>query len=181
MVYDNKTTNLFELLQTYLEIMTNFFERLMQVAEYHGIKSVKKLSEHFEYRSPEKLYRLERDKNNSPSYQILCDIANKFDDVDMNWLVTGNGQSHKKKTEKDQVNDPTETYKRLTFEEILAEKVVDKLEPTLNLIRKNVEYNLIELKNQKRESGELLQTLLKLNTQTALQIDDLKPAKKSKS
>ncbi|UUC45557.1 S24 family peptidase [Flavobacterium cerinum] len=70
---------------------TSFFERLMQVCEIKRIKNVGELARKLGYSSPEKLYRLERDNSNKPSYQIILDLSNLFDDVDLNWLMTGRG------------------------------------------------------------------------------------------
>lgn len=64
----------------------------MQLCDSRGISNVQKLSEFLEYKSPEKLYRLERDQTAKPSFAILLDIANKFENVNMNWLITGDGE-----------------------------------------------------------------------------------------
>nr|WP_294922125.1 S24 family peptidase [uncultured Flavobacterium sp.] len=48
------------------------------------------------YTSAEKLYRLERDPNAKPSFQMLLDISNTFVNLDMNWLLSGNGDYKKK-------------------------------------------------------------------------------------
>jgi phage repressor protein C with HTH and peptisase S24 domain len=69
----------------------NFFEKLMQYAEKQGINNVNELAEALKYRSPEKLYRLKRDPNAKPSYDILTDISNLFDKLNMGWLLTGKG------------------------------------------------------------------------------------------
>ncbi|GGB82649.1 transcriptional regulator [Flavobacterium suaedae] len=70
---------------------TNFFDNLIQLCDYKGIKNMGELSKLLGYKSAEKLYRLERDKNNSPSYQIILDLSNLFEEVDLNWLLTGKG------------------------------------------------------------------------------------------
>lgn len=41
------------------------------------------------YKNPEKIYRLFRSDNAKPSVDILEDIANKFEDLDLAWLLTG--------------------------------------------------------------------------------------------
>lgn len=69
--------------------MSNFFERLMHVARNHGINNPNELAEALQYKSPEKLYRLSRDKNANPSFSILHDISNLFEDCDMRWMITG--------------------------------------------------------------------------------------------
>lgn len=61
----------------------------MSLAESQGIKNTQKLSEFLGYKSPEKLYRLERDANAKPSFAVLQDISKKFENVDMNFLIRG--------------------------------------------------------------------------------------------
>lgn len=69
-----------------------FFERLQQVFEYYGIKNVSDFALNWMgYTSPEKINRLKNPKN-KPSYTIIQDISNKFDDIDTDWLLTGNGK-----------------------------------------------------------------------------------------
>jgi phage repressor protein C with HTH and peptisase S24 domain len=41
------------------------------------------------YKNPEKIYRLFRSDTAKPSVDILEDIANKFEDLDLTWLLTG--------------------------------------------------------------------------------------------
>lgn len=64
----------------------------MQLADSKDIKNVNNLSIYLDYKSPEKLYRLERNPNAKPSFDILVDISNKFEFANMNWLITGNGE-----------------------------------------------------------------------------------------
>lgn len=69
-----------------------FFDRLLQVFDYYNIKNVTSFAcDYLGYKSPEKINRL-KDGNNKPSYDILCDISNKFDSVDIKWLITGQGE-----------------------------------------------------------------------------------------
>lgn len=52
------------------------------------------------YKSSEKISRLFRDENENanPSAEILQDIANKFADLNIVWLLTGNGEMLLNKT-----------------------------------------------------------------------------------
>lgn len=55
------------------------------------------LSKSFGYDSPEKIYRLirkpkEGEPEKLPSFTILADLANMFDDLNMTWLLTGEGE-----------------------------------------------------------------------------------------
>jgi hypothetical protein len=69
------------------------------------------------------------------------DITKKFDNFDLEWLITG------ERSEPSAVKEPAAQYQRITFEEIVAEKVAEKMEPMLNQIRKNIEYIQIEISN----------------------------------
>ncbi|WP_343531193.1 S24 family peptidase [Pedobacter sp.] len=81
-------------MQTILKNNSNIFERMMALASSAGCKNANELSKHLGYKSPEKLYRLERDKDAKPSADILIDFADKFDNVNMNWVLTGLGEPY---------------------------------------------------------------------------------------
>jgi transcriptional regulator with XRE-family HTH domain len=80
---------MFEFLQTSMKNKSTFFDRLMYYANNQGYKNPNELAEALKYKSPEKIYRLQRDENASPSYSILLDISNLFENIDMRWLLTG--------------------------------------------------------------------------------------------
>jgi transcriptional regulator with XRE-family HTH domain len=44
------------------------------------------------YTSGEKINRLFRKEGAKPGFDIIADIANKFVDLDVDWLVTGRGE-----------------------------------------------------------------------------------------
>lgn len=72
--------------------ISNFFERILQILEFYDIKSINSFAiEHLKYDSSEKINRLKKD-NTYPSYQILCDITNKFEEINVKWLLTGRGE-----------------------------------------------------------------------------------------
>lgn len=74
-----------------------FFERILQIIDYYDIRSVNSFAlDHLKYNSSEKINRL-KSENTNPSYEILCDIANKFEEIDMNWLILGVGDMIKSK------------------------------------------------------------------------------------
>ncbi|MDF2191815.1 S24 family peptidase [Paraflavitalea sp. CAU 1676] len=50
------------------------------------------LAETLGYNSPEKISRLFRIENAKPSFDIVADIANKFADLNIDWLITGRGE-----------------------------------------------------------------------------------------
>lgn len=70
---------------------TIFFERILQIIDYYGIKNVNIFAkDYLGYTSSEKINRL-KDDSKKPSFEILDDISNKFENIDMNWLITGHG------------------------------------------------------------------------------------------
>ncbi|MGM5630278.1 S24 family peptidase [Apibacter raozihei] len=72
-----------------MKINTTFFERIVQLLEYKGFRSVNDFSVNgLGYSSSEKINRLKK-LGAKPSFDILEDIANKFEDVNVNWLLTG--------------------------------------------------------------------------------------------
>jgi len=75
-----------------------FFERIVQILEYYEINSVNSFAlDYLKYNSSEKINRLKK-PNTNPSFEILCDIANKFEEIDMNWLLLGVGEMLKNNT-----------------------------------------------------------------------------------
>jgi phage repressor protein C with HTH and peptisase S24 domain len=74
-----------------MEKKSNFFERILQIIEFHNIKSVNSFAkDYLKYDSSEKINRL-RKENTNPSYDIIHDISNIFEDISVEWLVTGKG------------------------------------------------------------------------------------------
>ncbi|WP_293299177.1 S24 family peptidase [Pedobacter sp. UBA4863] len=67
---------------------------MLAIATEAGYKNVNDLSKHLGYKSPEKLYRLERSDKAKPSADILVDFANKFKNANMNWVLTGFGNQY---------------------------------------------------------------------------------------
>ncbi|MGQ2982087.1 hypothetical protein [Flavobacterium sp.] len=72
--------------------MNDIFNRLLQVIEYKGFKSVNEFAiSGLNYNSAEKLNRLKKE-NTKPGFEILYDITNKFADINLNWFVSGEGE-----------------------------------------------------------------------------------------
>lgn len=90
----NNYTNNFAKIQITLKNSSTIFERMMILATKSGCKNANDLSKHLGYKSPEKLYRLERDQNAKPSVDILIDFASKFKTANMNWILTGFGSEY---------------------------------------------------------------------------------------
>lgn len=79
-------------MQTSLKENSEFFERIIQIIDYKGIKNVNIFAtKYLGYDAPQKINRLKKPENN-PSFEILSDIVNKFEEIDANWLLTGKGE-----------------------------------------------------------------------------------------
>lgn len=63
--------------------------RIKELMSYYSINSLT-LSKRLGYKSSEKISRLFRDGGAKPSYDIIYDIANKFE-INTDWLITGRG------------------------------------------------------------------------------------------
>lgn len=71
---------------------TNIFERIMQLAVVKGFKNIPDLATYMGYDSAEKLYRLKRKPDANPSYDIVEDFTNKFEDLNIRWFISGKGK-----------------------------------------------------------------------------------------
>ena len=71
---------------------SNFFDKILQIIDYYEIKNVNSFAcDYLGYKSMEKINRLQKE-GTTPSYQILFDISNKFENINANWLLTGKGE-----------------------------------------------------------------------------------------
>lgn len=63
----------------------------MQIIDYKGINSVNEFAtEYLKYKAPQKINRLKKG-DAKPSYDIITDIVNTFEDINPLWLLTGKG------------------------------------------------------------------------------------------
>lgn len=70
----------------------SFYKRIEELIKYQGIKNVNVFAkDYLKYDSAEKIYRL-KNENKLPSFEILQDISNKFENINIDWLVTGRGE-----------------------------------------------------------------------------------------
>lgn len=75
-----------------MENFPNFFERILQIIDYYNIKSVNDFAKNYlGYTSSEKINRL-KDASKNPSFEILQDISNKFEEINVEWLLMGKGE-----------------------------------------------------------------------------------------
>ena len=71
---------------------SNIFEKIQQISDYYGFKSLNDFAINgLNYKASQKLNRL-KDINKKPSIDIIFDISNKFENINLNWLFTGQGE-----------------------------------------------------------------------------------------
>ncbi|ADQ79240.1 hypothetical protein Palpr_1092 [Paludibacter propionicigenes WB4] len=120
---------------------TNLFERICQIIDLYDIKSVNSFAiDYLEYNSSEKINRLKKE-NTNPSYEILCDIANKFESIDMNWLLLGEGNMEKNNNvpaqeDNKQIDEISFNYLLERYEKLAIEN--GRLNAELNALRQNI-------------------------------------------
>lgn len=140
--------------------MTNFFERIMQIAEYEGYKNANDFAKNgLNWASSEKINRL-KSKNNKPSVEMLVEITNKFDKINPEWLLTGKGSMLKS-------GDTTEVsaqvgnnciYGSFSGRDIKNNTADDVAKETIEFLK-----GIIEEKDQQiKEKDEQIKTLLDL-------------------
>lgn len=88
---------------------SNIFERILAYALKEGIDGITALSKVLGYDNAEKLYRLKRNPEAKPSVDILEDVSNKFEFLNMNWVITGKGI--------EDIRYPKSTYTRIRTSE----------------------------------------------------------------
>ncbi|MDL2228127.1 hypothetical protein LJC25_04365 [Bacteroidales bacterium OttesenSCG-928-K03] len=116
---------------------SDLFERMLEIIRYYKIKNVSEFSKKYlGYDSPEKINRLKKE-GKYPSYEVLADIANKFEEIDIHWLITGKGNMLKNPTKSGNIAaDQLEKYMDMTFQEIefLREHVINLQQENTDLI-----------------------------------------------
>jgi len=84
--------------------MNTFFKRLLQLVDNKGFKNLNDFALNgLKYDSSSKLNRL-KDENKKPSVEIIEDIANKFQDLNLRWLILGEGEMLREKIFQDSNN-----------------------------------------------------------------------------
>ena len=70
----------------------DFFLRILKIIDFKGVSSVNEFStKYLGYSASQKINRL-KNTQNKPSFDIVADIVNKFEDINANWLLTGKGE-----------------------------------------------------------------------------------------
>lgn len=72
--------------------MDFFGERLSKYLAHHNMSANEFGTSRLGYDKAEKISRLLRNEKNKPSYEILVDIANNCTDLNIEWLITGEGE-----------------------------------------------------------------------------------------
>ena len=70
---------------------SELFERIEQLSISKGFKNISDFSYYVGFPAPEKLYRLGGSPKNKPSFDMLVQISNTFEDLNLNWLIKGVG------------------------------------------------------------------------------------------
>jgi len=79
-------------MQNNLNSNSTIFDRILIILEKKGLKNVSELAAKLGYASPQKIYRLKQEENSKPSYDIILDLSNKFEDLNLRWFITGEGE-----------------------------------------------------------------------------------------
>jgi len=132
-------------MQTNLNKNSLFFERLLQVIDYYGIKNINSFAkDYLNYSSSEKINRLKK-PNNSPSMEIIIDISNKFDLINIEWLLTGKGEMLK--NEVNSIDKSTDICPMC--------KSKDQIIELQNKLIHNLEYNLENIRQKCSDCAEM--------------------------
>lgn len=133
-----------------------FFERLISYAESQGIRNLSGLSEALGYEKPEKLYRLKRDKNARPSFEVVSDITKLFVNLNLRWLITGIGESelsYPTTATQEGVEEPESVYltKAQEQKKLLKEKerVINQQKETISALQEA--YSQVKLRLEERD------------------------------
>ncbi len=119
--------------------MPSINKRILELIQTHTQGNVSKFAKLCNMSSSQKLNRIfsldsVSKKFPVPSTEIILDIANNFSEVDLNWLIRGNSFS-----KYHQANDDKQEYSNPNIEEIIANKVAEKLIPKINKLTREIE------------------------------------------
>jgi len=118
---------------------SNFFERISQIIDYYEIKNVKSFAcDWLGYDSSQKINRL-KDENTSPSYEILNDISNKFENINPEWLLTGKGEMLKSETSESLVPFSISEFKQRGYAPFYSEMQIGAGQYDLALTSQNID------------------------------------------
>lgn len=126
--------NIFEIMK-----MPSINKRILELVQTHTQGNVSKFAKLCNMSSSQKLNRIFSVDNVSkrfpvPSTEIILDIANNFSEIDLNWLIRGNTLSKNY-----QASESNQEYRNHNIEEIIANKVAEKLIPKINRLTEEIE------------------------------------------
>lgn len=130
---------------------STFYSRLLSYAERQGIKNTSVLADALGYDKPERLYRLKRDENARPSFEVIEDVTNLFESLNVRWLITGKGEPELSEKEEGELNlaqEPESIYLTKSQEQkkLLKEKerVINQQQETI--VALNEAYGQLKLR-----------------------------------
>jgi len=108
--------------------MNGFYNRIESIAKHYNYNSVNDLAlSALAYKSSEKLNRL-KNYDNAPSVKIILDISNKFEKINTNWLLTGNGKMFIEETASNTVSEPYNAYNKVySLEDFSSLEIVEHI------------------------------------------------------
>jgi hypothetical protein len=107
-----------------LKKIQTIFDRILIIIEQKELKNVAELASILGFKSPQKIYRLRQAENSKPSYDIIQDFSNKFEDLNIRWFITGEGEPFLKSSP-GMVEEPAESYKTQGEIERLKNKIAE--------------------------------------------------------
>ena len=108
--------------------ISTIFDRILIIIQRRGIRNVAELASFLGYSSPQKIYRLRQAENSKPSYDIIQDFSKKFEDLNMRWFITGEGEPFITPNAQNSLNiiaEPAERYQSEGEIESLKSKIAE--------------------------------------------------------
>lgn len=130
--------------------MNEFFRRILQLSDYKGFKNISDFAKNgLHYASSEKINRLKKE-NNKPSFEILLDISNKFEDINLNWLITGRGKMEISEDATYKVSEQSSGYSNSKDSDLIKskDKIIELLEAEILRMKKEITQLQIEDKSR---------------------------------
>ncbi len=104
--------------------------------------SISKFADRLGYENAEKIYRLFRDNKNKPSFEIIHDISNKFEELNVDWLITGRGSMLKTTYEQEQLpKNSSESIPQIGSLSSSIQEISITLDPNIHQLTNQVQDN----------------------------------------
>jgi hypothetical protein len=128
--------------------------RLRTYIEYKKLNP-NSFSKQLGYSNSEKISRLFRLSDAYPSYEIIFDISNKFEELNLNWLITGEGEmlkSHNKMEIKNKgANNGNNNNNTVINGHVVTSGPIEKI----TIGQKDVDMFVLEIESLKNENATL--------------------------